>query len=176
MIDWWGPILTEYWGASEAGTSTLIDSEDWLKHPGSVGKALSHLEIFIGDKNGDPIEEETGLLFCKHAFLEQVFEYHKDQVKTQKAHPKPQVFCIGDIGRIDEEGYVFLSDRESNMIISGGVNIYPAEIEQALIDHLAIADLVVFGIPNDEWGEEVKALVELKDFSKASEENQTRHR
>jgi acyl-CoA synthetase (AMP-forming)/AMP-acid ligase II len=169
MIEWWGPILLEYWGASEAGTSTLINSEEWLTHPGSVGKALAHLEIFIGDELGNPINEETGLLFCRHKHLKQVFEYHKAPDKTKEAHPKPNTFCIGDIGRIDDEGFVYLSDRKSNMIISGGVNIYPAEIEQALIEHPAISDLVVFGIPDEEWGESVKALIELKEYSQANE-------
>jgi len=175
MIAWWGPILTEYWGASEAGTTTLVNSKDWLAHPGTVGKALSHFEVFVGDANGNALAKEkgktlTGLLFCKHQFLEQVFEYHNDPTKTANAHPKTHVFCIGDIGHVDEEGYVYLSDRESNMIISGGVNIYPAEIEQALIEHPAIADLAVFGIPNAEWGETVKALIELKNPSLASEQ------
>jgi acyl-CoA synthetase (AMP-forming)/AMP-acid ligase II len=174
MIDWWGPILIEYWGASEAGTSTLVNSEDWLKHPGTVGKALKHLEIFVGDKAGNAIKSKngdptTGLLFCKHQSLKQVFEYHKDPAKTKKAHPKEHIFCIGDIGHVDSEGYVYLSDRESNMIISGGVNIYPAEIEQALIEHPDIVDLAVFGIQDYEWGETVKALIELKKGISASD-------
>lgn len=170
MIKWWGPILVEYWGASEAGTSTLVSSEEWLAHPGTVGKALPHLEIFIGDENGNPVEDETGMLFCRNKKLAQVFEYHKAPEKTREAHPQPHTFCIGDIGRIDSEGFVYLSDRKSNMIISGGVNIYPAEIEQALIEHPDIADLAVFGVPDEEWGESVKALIELKNFSKANQE------
>lgn len=169
MIRWWGPILVEYWGASEAGTSTLVSSKEWLKKPGTVGKALKHLQVYVGDEQGNPISEKTGLLFCKHLFLEQVFEYHKDPVKTRKAHPQKHIFCIGDIGHVDDEGYVYLSDRQSNMIISGGVNIYPAEIEQALIEHPAIADLTVFGIKDEEWGEKVKALIELKPDNSASE-------
>lgn len=168
MIDWWGPILTEYWGASEAGTSTLVNSQEWLQHPGTVGKALAHLEIYVGNEQGEAIDDETGMLFCRHATLEQVFEYHKDPEKTKAAHPKPYTFCIGDIGRVDKEGYVYLSDRKSNMIISGGVNIYPAEIEQALIEHPAIADLAVFGVADDEWGESVKALIELKPGNEAN--------
>jgi len=177
IIAWWGPILSEYWGASEAGTTTLVNSKDWLSHPGTVGKALGHLKVFVGDKEGNPLPQKenkneplNGLLFCYNKNLAQVFEYHKDKEKTLKAHPKPHTFCIGDIGYVDKEGYVYLSDRESNMIISGGVNIYPAEIEQALIEHPAIADLVIFGIPNEEWGETVKALIELKKGFKASED------
>jgi long-chain acyl-CoA synthetase len=94
--------------------------------------------------------------------LPQVFEYHNDALKTCKAHPQPYVFCIGDIGRVDAEGFVYLSDRESNMIISGGVNIYPAEIEQALMAHPAVEDVAVYGVPNHEWGEVVQAAVQLK--------------
>lgn len=162
MIDWWGKILVEYWGASEAGTTTLVNSEDWLKHPGTVGKALPHFEVFVGDKQGNKSGQEIGPLYCKHQFLKRVFDYHQDPEKTLKAHPQDYIFCIGDIGYVDSEGYIFLSDRESNMIISGGVNIYPSEIEQALMEHTDIADVVVFGIPNKEWGESVKALIELK--------------
>ncbi len=170
MIEWWGPILVEYWGASEAGTSTLVNSEEWLAHPGTVGRALPHLEIFIGDDNGHPVDDETGMLFCRNKKLTQVFEYHKAPEKTLEAHPLPHTFCIGDIGHVDKNGYVYLSDRKSNMIISGGVNIYPAEIEQALIEHPVIADLVVFGVPNEEWGESVKALIELKNNQPATQE------
>lgn len=161
MLDWWGDILLEYWGGSEAGTTTLVTSEEWRTHPGTVGKPLSHFEVFVGDKQGNPIAANEGLLFCRHKHLEQVFEYYKDPDKTLKAHPKPHTFCIGDIGYVSEEGYVYLSDRESNMIISGGVNIYPAEVEQVLMSHEKVLDCVVFGKPNPEWGEEVKALVQL---------------
>ncbi len=162
MIDWWGKILVEYWGGSEAGITTLVASDDWLSHPGTVGKPLSHFEVFIGDEQGNPVDQTVGPLYCRHKTLAQVFEYHQAAEKTQKAHPQPHVFCIGDIGRIDEEGFVYLSDRESNMIISGGVNIYPAEIEQVLLEHPAVADVGVFGVPNDEWGETVHASIELK--------------
>lgn len=162
MIDWWGKILVEYWGGSEAGTTTLVTSEEWLSHPGTVGKPLEHFSVYIGDEKGNPVPEKTGRLFARHHYLPQVFEYHNDPEKTVKAHPQPYVFCIGDIGSISDDGYVYLSDRESNMIISGGVNIYPAEIEHALIEHPAIADVAVFGVPNHEWGEEVRAAVQLK--------------
>lgn len=170
MIDWWGKILVEYWGGSEAGTTTLVTSEEWLQHPGTVGKPLSHFEVYVGDEQGNKINEEVGPLYCRHQHLAQVFEYHKDMQKTVKAHPQPHVFCIGDIGRVDEEGFVYLSDRQSNMIISGGVNIYPAEIEQAFIEHPAIGDIAVFGIPNPEWGEEVIAVAELVQGKEPSDE------
>ena len=169
MIEWWGPILVEYWGGSEAGTTTLVTSEEWMKFPGTVGKPLDHFQVYVGDAQGNPVDESVGALYCRHAFLEQVFSYHNDVEKTAKAHPQPYVFSIGDIGSVDEQGFVYLSDRESNMIISGGVNIYPAEVEQALIEHPDVADVAVFGIPNEEWGEEVRAVVQLKDGRDASE-------
>jgi len=163
MLDWFGPILTEYWGATESGIVTLTDSEAWLSHPGTVGKPIDNFEIFIGDAEGNATGENEGLLLCRHRHLSQVFSYHQDPDKTRAAHPKPFVFSLGDIGRIDEDGYVYLSDRESNMIISGGVNIYPREVELALMEHEDIVDAAVFGIPNHEWGEEIKAVVQLRD-------------
>lgn len=162
MIDWWGPILTEYWGGTESGVVTLVNSEDWSSHPGTVGRPIATFEVYVGDEQGNPTGEEEGLLFCRHRQLQQVFSYHKDPEKTARAHPQPYVFSLGDIGRVDASGFVYLSDRESHMIISGGVNIYPAEVEQALMLHADIVDAAVFGIPNPEWGEEVMAVVELR--------------
>lgn len=170
MINWWGPILFEYWGATEAGITTLVNSEDWLRHPGTVGKPLSNFEVYIGDEQGNRINAREGMLFCRHRQLAQVFEYHNDPEKTRKAHPQPHVFYTGDIGYLDDEGFVYLSDRESNMIISGGVNIYPLEIENCLLQHPAVEDVGVFGIPNEEWGEEVKAAIQLKPAYTASNE------
>ena len=106
---------------------------------------------------------EVGTLYTHNLVTDEVFEYHQAEEKTAAAHLAPGTFTMGDVGHVDEDGYVFLSDRAANMIISGGVNIYPAEIEQVLIDHPAVADVAVFGIPDDEWGEQVKAAVELQD-------------
>ena len=148
-----------------------MTSEQWLEHPGTVGKPLPHFDVYVGDDVGNPVENFSidndnerpleGLLFCRHHQLSQVFEYYNDHKKTQQSHPQPYVFCIGDIGYVND-GFVYLSDRQSNMIISGGVNIYPAETEQALLEHEAIEDVAVFGIPSEEWGEDVKAAVQLK--------------
>jgi long-chain acyl-CoA synthetase len=171
MIDWWGEVLVEYWGATEGGTTTLVDSAEWLAHPGTVGRALPSFEVFAVDDEGERLPPgEVGVLYCRHRHLSQVFEYHRDPEKTAEAHPEPFLFNIGDIGRVDEDGYVYLSDRKSNMIISGGVNIYPAEVEQVLQEHPAVADVGVFGIPDPEWGEAVKAAVELASGRQPSPE------
>jgi long-chain acyl-CoA synthetase len=171
MIEWWGEVLVEYWGATEGGVNTLVDSAEWLAHPGTVGRALSAFEIFARDEAGDRLQAgEAGDLYCRHASLDRVFEYHGDPEKTAAAHPEPGVFTIGDIGYVDAAGYVYLADRKSSTIISGGVNIYPAEIEQVLHEHPAVQDAAVFGIPDEEWGESVKAAVELAPGFAASAE------
>jgi len=162
MIEWWGETIVEYWGGTEAGMNTMVDSADWLAHPGTVGKALPAFEVFAVDDDGRRLPAgEIGDLYCRHKHMTAVFEYHNDPARTAEAYLEPGVFTLGDIGRVDDDGYVYLADRKSNMIISGGVNIYPAEIEQVLQEHPAVADVGVFGIPDDEWGESIKAAVEL---------------
>ena len=164
MIEWWGPILVEYWGGTEGGVNTLIDSEDWLAHPGTVGRPLAAFDVFSVDEGGRRLGPgEIGDLYCRTRAADRPFEYHGDPEKTARAYLEPGVFTIGDVGFVDEEGYVHLADRRSNMIISGGVNIYPAEIEEVLQEHPAIADVGVFGIPDEEWGESVKAAIELAE-------------
>jgi long-chain acyl-CoA synthetase len=170
MIEWWGEVLVEYWGGSEGGVVTLVGSADWLAHPGTVGRTVPTYEVFAADAEGRPLPVgETGELYCRHGSAARVFEYHNDAAKTAASELEPGVYTIGDIGRVDPDGYVYLSDRVSNMIISGGVNIYPAEIEQVLTEHEAVADAAVFGIPDDDWGEQVKAAVELADGFVASD-------
>ena len=162
MIDWWGPVLVEYWGATEGGVNTLIETEEWLAHPGSVGRALPAFEIFAVGESGERLgPNEIGDLYCRSSLSDRPFEYHGDPSKTESAYLEPGVFTIGDVGSVDEEGYVHLADRRSNTIISGGVNIYPMEIEQVIAEHPAVSDVGVFGVPDDEWGESVKAAVEL---------------
>jgi long-chain acyl-CoA synthetase len=162
MIDWWGPILVEYWGATEGGVCTLADSAEWLARPGTVGRALPSFDVFAVDAGGAPLPAgETGVLYCRHISSANVFEYHGAPEKTAACHIAPGVFTTGDVGRVDADGYVYLSDRTSNMIISGGVNIYPAEVEAVLQQHPAVADTGVFGVPDEEWGEAVRAAVEL---------------
>lgn len=164
MIEWWGEVIVEYWGATEGGVCTLVRSGEWLAHPGTVGRATPNFEIFAIDDAGNRVPPgAVGTLYCRHKQLPRAFEYHNDAAKTAASYLEPGVFTIGDIGRVDADGYVYLTDRKSNLIISGGVNIYPAEIEHVLQQHPAVADAGVFGIPDDEWGEVVKGAVELID-------------
>jgi long-chain acyl-CoA synthetase len=174
MIEWWGPVLVEYWGGSESGVVTLVDSETWLAHPGTVGRTVGSWEVFAADDDGARLPAgHTGMLYCRNASLGSVFEYHQAPEKTAAARLDAQTFTLGDIGRVDEDGYVYLADRAAHTIISGGVNIYPAEIEAVLQEHPAVADLAVFGIPDEEWGEQVKAAVCLHDGFTWSDELQS---
>jgi len=162
MIAWWGPVLVEYWGATEGGVYTLIDSEDWLAHPGSVGRAIETFEVFAVDDEGRRLgPDQVGRLYCRHREREDVFVYHGDPAKTAASYLSPGVFTAGDVGRVDAEGYVFLEGRRSDLILSGGVNVYPAEVAAVLSRHPAVVDVAVFGIPDPEWGEVVHAVVEL---------------
>lgn len=160
MIDWWGGCVEEYYAASEGG-GAFATAEDWLKKPGTVGRAwpISELAIFDDDGNRLPAGE-LGTVYMKMSTGG--FSYHKDEGKTRK-NRIGDFFTVGDLGLLDEDGYLFLRDRKIDMIISGGVNIYPAEIESALLGHPAVADAAAFGIPHDDWGEEVKAVVEVAE-------------
>jgi long-chain acyl-CoA synthetase len=164
-------VLVEYWGATESGVITLVDSNEWLAHPETVGRALPAWEVFATDDAGIRLPDgETGLLHGRHRHVKNLFAYHDAPEKTAACYLAPDVFNIGDIGRVEPDGFVYLADRKSHMIISGGVNIYPAEIEQTLALHPAVADVAVFGIPDDEWGESVKAAVELaKGFAPSAD-------
>ena len=160
MIAWWGPILYEYYAGTEASGSTFITSEDWLAHPGSVGRAALGV-LHICDESGNELPVgETGLIYFERDAP--TFEYHNDPAKTAAArHPKhPGWNALGDVGYLDEEGYLYLTDRQAFMIISGGVNIYPQGIEDALVTHPKVADVAVFGVPHPEMGEAVKAVIE----------------
>lgn len=159
MIDWFGPVLSDAYGATEAGTTNMITSEEWLRKPGSVGKALPPFEALILDPDGNPLPpNEVGRLFFRDTSGRGVI-YHNDPAKTAEVHVAPGVFTLGEMGYVDEEGYVFITDRVSDMIVSGGVNIYPAEAEHVLMRHPEVADVAVIGVPNEEMGEEAKALV-----------------
>jgi long-chain acyl-CoA synthetase len=157
MIDWWGPVIIEYYAASEGG-GTGITAQEWLARPGSVGLPWRGSEVRVLDAEGNDLPAgEPGLVYMKMGTSS--FDYHKDEEKT-KASRARGMFTVGDIGYLDADGYLYLCDRKSDMIISGGVNIYPAEIESELACHPAVADVAVFGIPHEEWGEEIKAVVQ----------------
>ena len=165
MIDWWGPILYEYYSGTELMGSTAITSEEWLRHKGSVGREI-HGEIHILNDEGQELPSHSiGTVYFANG---SDFAYYKDPEKTAAAKNDKGWSTLGDMGYVDEEGYLYLCDRKSFMIISGGVNIYPQEIENMLINHEDVADVAVFGVPNNEYGEEVKAVVQLIDNSKAT--------
>jgi long-chain acyl-CoA synthetase len=160
MIEWFGPVLDEYYASTEGVGGTIIFSDEWLRKPGSVGKSRNNTSIVIMDDDGTLLPSgQVGTIYSTTMGREP-FEYYKDPEKTEKSR-RGDYRTVGDVGYLDEDGYLFLSDRKSDMIISGGVNIYPAEIESVLITHPRVADVAVFGVPNAEWGEEVKAVVEL---------------
>lgn len=162
MIDWWGPIIDEYYAASEAVGKTWITTEEWLEHPGSVGQIKAG-KVHICDNDGNVQPQGTpGLIYFEED--ERSFRYHNDPEKTQAtAHPLHQNWtALGDIGYMDNDGYLYLTDRANFTIISGGVNIYPRAVEDALITHPDVVDVAVFGVPNSEMGEEVKAVVQLR--------------
>ena len=159
MIEWFGPILTEAYGATESGTTNMITSEEWLRKPGSVGRTLPPFELVVVAEDGRICgPNEVGGLYFRDTTGRGII-YNNDPAKTAAAHLEPGLFTLGEIGYADDEGYVFITDRSSDMIVSGGVNIYPAETEQVLIQHPGVADVAVIGAPNAEMGEEVKAII-----------------
>ncbi|MCW1384812.1 acyl-CoA synthetase [Novosphingobium sp. KCTC 2891] len=169
MIDWLGPILYEYYGGSEGNGSTGITSEEWLRKPGSVGRATWGT-LHVCNEEGDELPPgATGLVYFEGGWD---FQYLGDAGKTRDSrNPKhPGWSSLGDIGHVDAEGYLFLTDRKSYMIISGGVNIYPQEVENLLVTHPRVADAAVIGVPNCEFGEEVKAVVQPLDMADATPE------
>jgi long-chain acyl-CoA synthetase len=160
MIEWWGPVIVEYYAGTEGG-GTIIRSPEWLEHPGSVGKHWAGGRVFILDEEGNEVtrpRQEGAVYFPANPDPNARFKYHKDDEKTKTTY-RGDKFTLGDIGFLDEDGYLFLTDRQSNMIISGGVNIYPQETENALMSHPKVHDVAVIGVPDDVMGEQVKAIV-----------------
>ncbi len=160
MLDWWGDCIYEYYAASEGG-GTLATPQQWRERPGTVGAPWPISTIQIRDDDGKDVPAgEPGTVWIRMGDYR--FEYHGDQDKTDKAW-RDSFFTVGDFGYLDDAGYLFLCDRKADMIISGGVNIYPAEIEAALIQHPSVCDVAVFGIPDEDWGERVMAVIEPAD-------------
>jgi acyl-CoA synthetase (AMP-forming)/AMP-acid ligase II len=160
MIEWWGPIIEEYYSATEGMGATYINSEQWLSHPGSVGRTLL-APIHVVDEAGNDLPPgEAGTVYFEPAVGRPSFEYHKDDAKTAETFDERGWASVGDMGYLDEEGYLYLTDRRTFMIVSGGVNIYPQEAENILITHPKVFDVAVFGIPDAEMGEQVHAVVQ----------------
>ncbi|TWG89684.1 fatty-acyl-CoA synthase [Nocardioides sp. J9] len=163
MIDWWGPVVFEYYGSTEQNGITFVSSPEWLAKRGTVGKAMIGVLHICDDEGNELPAGEVGTVYFERET--RPFEYHNDPAKTAEAtHPQHESWtAVGDLGYVDEDGYLYLTDRKSFTIISGGVNIYPAEVEAVLTLHPAIFDVAVIGVPDAEMGQQVKAVVQLKD-------------
>ena len=167
MIEWWGPIIDEYYAASEGIGASFIRAEEWLQHPGSVGKPLVGIPHILDDDGGELSAGEPGAIYYEGGYA---FEYLKDEAKTAEASESHGWSTVGDIGYLDLDGYLFLTDRRHHMIISGGVNIYPQEAEDLLITHPKVLDAAVFGIPDEDMGQSVKGVVQTVDPTDATVE------
>jgi fatty-acyl-CoA synthase len=167
MIEWWGPILIEYYAGSEGNGVTVSNSQQWLGHRGTVGKPVVG-KIKILDEAGE--ERPTGEIGTVYFADGPQFSYHNDPDKTQRAYNDKGWSTLGDVGYLDADGFLYLTDRKSYMIISGGVNIYPQETEDVLLTHPDVADVAVFGVPNEEMGEEVKAVVQPREGARPGPE------
>jgi acyl-CoA synthetase (AMP-forming)/AMP-acid ligase II len=165
MMDWWGPIIHEYYGGTEGFAGTMIGPEEWLAHPGSVGRPMSPVHV-IGEDGTELGPGEAGELYFEGG---PDFEYHNDPAKTASIRDEHGWRTLGDVGYLDQDGYLYLTDRATFMIVSGGVNIYPQEAENVLVMHPEVADVAVFGVPNPDFGEEVKAVVQPADWDRAGD-------
>ena len=165
MIEWFGPVFRDAYGATEVGTVCAITSEEWMEHQGSVGRAIPPFTALVldDDLNELPANTEGQLYF--HDATGRGIVYPNDPEKTAASNPRPGLFTLGEVGYIDDDGYVFITDRSSDMVVSGGVNLYPAEAEQLLVEHAGVADVACIGVPHPEMGEELKALVIPEDPS-----------
>lgn len=168
MIEWWGPVIHEYYAGTEGNGFCTIDSAAWLAKKGSVGKAMTAAVHICDDEGRELPAGESGTIYFEGAG----FEYHNDPKKTAESrHPGNSGWStLGDVGYLDEDGFLFLTDRKAFMIISGGVNIYPQEIENLLVTHPKVADAAVFGVPNEDFGEEVKAVIQPMEMAAAGPE------
>ena len=163
MIEWWGPVFREAYGGSESGIISAIESEDWLAHPGSVGRVEAPFHALVIDEHGAPCPTgRDGVLYFVDDTGRGIRYYHDDE-KTAAAHLEPGTFTLGDVGHVDDDGYLYITGRITDMVISGGVNIYPAECERVLLRHPAVADVVLFGVPDDEMGERLVGMVSIRD-------------
>jgi long-chain acyl-CoA synthetase len=162
IMEWWGPILWEYYAGTEGNGIVVCNAEEWLAHPGTVGRSLNADVHVLDDDGAELADGQTGTIYFAGAFA-----YHREPIKTAEAHSPQGWSTLGDVGYLDGDGYLYLTDRKANMIISGGVNIYPQETENLLALHPKVVDIAVIGVPNDEMGEEVKAVVQPVDWADA---------
>ena len=168
MIEWWGPVIVEYYAASEAIGATMVDAAQWLQHKGTVGRPILGEIHILGEDGRELAPGEIGTVYFSGP--QATFKYHKEAEKTAQAYNEAGWASTGDVGYLDEDGFLYLTDRKHFTIISGGVNIYPQEVENLLITHHKVADVAVFGVPNAEFGEEVKAVVQPQNWADASDE------
>lgn len=159
MIEWWGPVFLEAYGATEVGVTTSITSEDWLAHPGSVGRAVAPYEAVVVDEDGTELPPDTEGLLCFRDTTGRGIVYHDDPARTAAAHVAPGVFTLGEIGRVDADGWAYITDRAADMVVTGGVNVYPAEMEQVLVAHPDVADVAGIALAHADLGEQLVALV-----------------
>jgi long-chain acyl-CoA synthetase len=165
MIEWWGPIIDEYYAATEGMGATFINSADWLAHPGSVGRSMLGPIHILDDENNEQAPGAVGTVWFEPPANRPGFEYHKDEQKTRDSFNERGWSTVGDMGYLDADSYLFLTDRRTFMIVSGGVNIYPQEAENVLINHPKVYDVAVFGIPDVEMGERVHGVVQPVSWS-----------
>ena len=165
MIEWWGPVFLEAYGATEVGVTASITSGDWLAHPGSVGRAVAPYDVLVTDEDGDEVAAGSeGRLYFRDATGRGIV-YHDDPERSAAVHLAPGVFTLGEIGRVDADGWIYVTDRASDMVVTGGANVYPAEMEQVLVEHPAVADVAGIGLPHPDLGEQLVALVVAADPS-----------
>jgi acyl-CoA synthetase (AMP-forming)/AMP-acid ligase II len=167
LLEWWGPIVHEYYGGSEGGGLTYVTPQEWLAHRGSVGRAVVGRVHIVGEDGAEQPAGEPGVIYFEGGVP---IEYHNDPEKTKRAYHERGWSTIGDVGYLDADGFLYLTDRKDFMIIVGGVNIYPQEAENVLVMHPEVADVAVFGVPDEEFGEQVKAVVQPLDMSRAGPE------
>jgi long-chain acyl-CoA synthetase len=170
MIEWFGPVLLEAYGSTEAGTVASITSEEWLLHPGSVGRVADGYGVTVVDEDGETVGPGTEGRLCFSAPGGRMIKYHDDTEAAKEAYVRPSLFTIGEIGWVDEDGYIYITDRLKDMVVSGGANIYPAECERVLLDHPGVLDAAVFGIPDPEMGERLIGLVVARQPGLRAEE------
>lgn len=172
MISWWGPVFLEAYGATEVGVTASITSQDWLAHPGSVGRSVPPYQAVVMSETGVELPPDTEGLLCFRDITGRGIVYYDDPERTAAAHVAPDVFTLGEIGRIDADGWLYITDRAADMVVTGGVNVYPAEMEQVLVAHPGVADVAGIGLPHVDLGEQLVALVVPADANEPPDEQE----